>query len=418
MLERFYTYAWVLRRARGGALGSILDDVAAHLHERGHTVRVGQSYLCVGAHFSHWLRLEGIAPTAISEETLARFENQHFSKCRCEVARGERCHVRAALGHVLAVLRARGWAAARPLPLPSAVDRVLAEFEVYLRDTRGVAAGTCENNTRYARSFLEARYGAGDVDLRQLGAEDLIGFILEQSRACAPGTAALMRGALRNFLRFAHLQGLCDGTLAAAVPKVAHWRRANLPRSLSDEQLARLLAAFDRSTATGQRDHAMVSCLASLGLRAGEVAALLLEDLDWRAGTLRVGRGKERRASFLPLPRRVGRAIVAYLRHGRPCTADRHVFVRHQLPVGQPLTSGAVTAAVGQAFVRAQLDVACKGAHVLRHTAATRMVRGGASLKEVADVLRHRSLETTMIYTKVDLSSLADVAMPWPKVRS
>ncbi len=418
MLERFYSYAWVLQRARGGALGAILDDVAAHLHERGHTSRVGQSYLCIAAHFSHWLGLEEIAPTTVSEETLARFESEHLPKCRCEVARGERCHVRAALGHVLAVLRARGWAAARPLPLPSAVDRVLAEFEVYLLDTRGVAPATCENNTRCARRFLEARYGAGDVDLRQLGAKELIDFILEQSRACVPGTAALMRGALRNFLRFAHLQGLCDGTLASAVPKVAHWRRANLPRSLSDEQLARLLGAFDRSTATGKRDHAMVSCLASMALRAGEVAALLLEDLDWRAGTLRIGRGKERRASFLPLPARVGRAIVAYLRHGRPPTADRHVFVRHQLPVGQQLTSGAVTAAVGLAFMRAQLDVACKGAHVLRHTAAARMVRGGASLKEVADVLRHRSLETTMIYTKVDLPALADLALPWPEVRS
>jgi integrase/recombinase XerD len=123
--------------------------------------------------------------------------------------------------------------------VPSAVDRVLAEFEVYLLDTRGLATGTCENNTRYARRFLEARYSAGDVDLRQLGAKELIGFILEQSSACAPETAALMRGALRSFLRFAHLQGLCNGTLAAAVPKVAHWRRANLPRSLSNEQLAR-----------------------------------------------------------------------------------------------------------------------------------------------------------------------------------
>ncbi len=396
----------------------MLDDVAAHLHERGHTLRVGQSYLCVAAHFSHWLGVEGIAPAAVSEETLARFASEHVPHCRCEIARGERGHVRAALGHVLAVLRALGWAVAPQRSLPSAVDRVLAEFAVYLLDTRGVAPATCENNTRYARRFLEARYGAGDVDLRQLGAKDLIGFILEQSRACTPGTAALMRGALRSFLRFAHLQGLRDGALAAAVPKVAHWRRARLPRSLSDEQLARLLAAFDRSTATGQRDHAMVSCLTSMGLRAGDVAALRLDDLDWRAGTVRVGRGKERRASVLPLPTRVGRAMVAYLRHGRPRTADRHVFVRHQLPVGRPLTSGAVTAAVGQAFVRAQLAGTCKGAHVLRHTAATRMVRGGASLKEVADVLRHRSLETTMIYTKVDLPALAEVAMPWPAVRS
>jgi integrase len=157
--------------------------------------------------------------------------------------------------------------------------------------------------------------------------------------------------------------------------------------------------------------------MAGLGLRACEVAALSLDDLDWRVGTLRVSRGKERRASVLPLPARVGRALVGYLRHGRPHTDDRHVFVRHQLPVGQPLGSAAVKTAVRLAFIRARLTVPFKGAHVLRHTAATRMVRAGASLKQVADVLRHRCLETTAIYAKVDLAKLAEVALPWPKVR-
>jgi site-specific recombinase XerD len=198
----------------------------------------------------------------------------------------------------------------------------------------------------------------------------------------------------------------------------AHWRRAPLPRSLSDEHLATLLASFDLHTATGRRDHAMVMCMAGVGLRAGDVAALSLDDLDWRAGTLRLSRGKERRASMLPLTAPVGRALVGYLRHGRPRTPARRVFVRHQLPVGHPLTSQAVSAAVRLAFMRARLDVPSKGAHVLRHTAATRMVRAGTSLKEVADILRHRRLETTMIYAKVDLATLVEVAQPWPAVRS
>jgi site-specific recombinase XerD len=298
------------------------------------------------------------------------------------------------------------------------VDRVLDAFKVYLQDTRGAAAATCQRNAAYARRFLEGRYGAGEVDLRDLGPKELIHFALEQTRECAPGTAGLVRGALRSFLRFAHLHGLCDSPLATAIPKVAHWRRAHLPRVLSDEQLAALLGSFDLTTATGRRDHAMVWCMAGMGLRAGEVAALALDDLDWRAGTLRVGRGKERRASFLPLTVPVGRALVGYLRHGRPRTPERHVFLRHQLPVGQPMTSGAVIAAVRRAFTRTGLEVPSKGAHVLRHTAATRMVRAGTSLKEVADVLRHRSLETTMIYAKVDLAKLAEVVLPWPEVQS
>jgi integrase len=161
----------------------------------------------------------------------------------------------------------------------------------------------------------------------------------------------------------------------------------------------------------------MTLCLAQMGLRAGEVAALSLDDIDWRAGTLQLGRAKERRTSTLPLPACVGRAVVSYLRDGRPRTPRRQVFVRHRAPIGEPITSSAVSAVVRRAFVRARLDVAFRGAHVLRHTAATRMVRAGASLKEVADVLRHRSLDTVMIYTKLDLPALAEVVQPWPEVR-
>jgi len=161
----------------------------------------------------------------------------------------------------------------------------------------------------------------------------------------------------------------------------------------------------------------MTLCLAQMGLRAGEVAALSLDGIDWRAGTLLLARAKERRTSVLPLPAQVGRALVSYLRNGRPPTQARQLFVRHRAPLGEPMTSSGVSAVVRRAFARAQIDVAIRGAHVLRHTAATRMVRAGVSLKEVADLLRHRSLDTVMIYTKLDLPTLAEVAQPWPEVR-
>jgi integrase/recombinase XerD len=418
MLEQFFTYGYVLARLRGGALGGILDDVAAHLGKRGHTPRVGQSYLCAAGHFSHWLDLKRISPNAVGEVTIASFLEGHLPRCKCRVPHGLRCHMRAALDHVLAVLRARGLARPQQRPEQTPVDRMLESFKTYRQNACGVTEATSQGNVLHVRRFLVSLYGTGEVDLRRLEPKELIGFISEQTGKCSPETAGLVRTALRSFLRFAQVAGLCEGRLAAAVPKVAHWRQAHLPRSLSDEQLTALLASFDLTTATGRRDYAMVSCMAGLGLRAGEVAALLLDDVDWRAGTLRVGRGKERRASVLPLPTRVGRALVGYLRHGRPQTDDGHMFVRHQLPWGQALSSGAVSAAVRQAFTRARLTVPFKGAHVLRHTAATRMVRAGASLKQVADVLRHRSLETTAIYAKVDLTTLAEIALPWPKVRS
>jgi integrase/recombinase XerD len=418
MLDRFFADLQVLDYLRRGALGAVVDDVATWLHDRAYSSAVAQSYLSIAAHFSHWLALEGIAPTMLRTDTAVRFREEHLPVCRCSGPRGMRSHVRAALGHVMAALRARAWVVPSPMPRLSPVDNVLRAFDTHLEDTCGASPATRRLYTRYARGLLESRFGAGKVDLRVLGPRELIGFVSEQTRERTPETAKVVRTALRSLLRFAHLAGLCDGTLVAAVPRVARWRRAHLPRTLSDQQLAALLSSFDRSTAIGRRDYAITLCLAQMGLRAGEVATLSLDAIDWRAGTLRLARGKERRASVLPLPAPVGHALVSYLRKGRPPTLGRQVFVRHRAPLGEPITSSSVSAVVRRGFARARIGGAMRGAHVLRHTAATRMVRAGASLKEVADILRHRSLETAMIYTKLDLRTLAEVAQPWPEVRS
>lgn len=418
MLDRVLTAPQALERLRRSALSTVLDDIAADLRQRGYSQAVVQSYLSVAGHFSHWLTLEGIAPIGLSRETVARFREEHLPVCQCVRPRGMRVHVRAALGHVLAALTAQGWVAPPPVPKECPVDELLRAFDHHLEDTCGAAVATRRLYTRYARGLLATRFGAEEVDLRCLGPAEIIGFISGQARERAPATADAVRKAVRSFLRFGRLRGLCDATLAAAVPRVARWRRARLPRALCERQVAALLGSFDCSTAVGRRDYAMTMCLAQMGLRAGEVAALSLDDIDWRAGTLRLARSKERRVSVLPLPVQVGRAVVRYLRNGRPRARGRRVFVRHQAPVGEPITSGSVTAAVRRAFARAGIDVPFRGAHVLRHTAATRMVRAGASLKEVADVLRHRSIETVMIYTKLDLPTLAEVAQPWPEVRS
>lgn len=417
MLDRFFPDSQVRERLRRGALSTALDDVAARLHDRDYCPTVARSYLSIGGHFSHWLALEGIAPIELSPETAMRFRDTHLPVCQCTGPRGMRVHVRAALSHVLAALTTRGWVAASPVATECPVDVVLRAFDTHLEATCGAAPATRRLYTRYARGLLESRFGEGAVDLRGLSAKELIGFISEQARACTPETAKAVRTSLRSFLRFAHLQGLCDGRLPAAVPRVARWRRAHLPRALSDQQLAALLGSFDHWTALGRRDYAMTLCMAQMGLRAGEVATLSLDAVDWRAGTLRLARAKERRTSVLPLPAQVGRALVSYLRNGRPPAQGRQIFVRHWAPVGEPMTSSGVSAVVRRAFARARIGVAIRGAHVLRHTAATRMVRAGVSLKEVADLLRHRSLDTVMIYTKLDLPRLAEVAQPWPEVR-
>jgi site-specific recombinase XerD len=266
------------------------------------------------------------------------------------------------------------------------------------------------------REFLRVRFPAGTIDIEKLTVQDLRQFIAARAARGQMREAQAGASALRAFLRYLVLQGMCADKLVSAVPTVVH-RAARLPRHLTDDQVRKLLAAFDRSQPVGLRDRAIALCLARLGLRVGEVVGLRLSDIDWRNGILRLGNGKSRRTASLPLPREVGQAIAQYIRDARPAGAGRHVFVTHVVPLGRPLSATAASAAIRRAFTRADLDVPSKGPHVLRHTVATRMVREGASLKEVADVLRHRSLDTTTMYARVDLPALRSVAMPWPEVR-
>ena len=200
----------------------------------------------------------------------------------------------------------------------------------------------------------------------------------------------------------------------AAIPTVACWRLASLPSHLTPDETARFLNAFDRRHASGQRGYAMARCLVDLGLRACEVAALQLDDLNWQDGTVRLGAGKSRRADVLPLPVLTGRAIVEYLRQARPPSTSRAVFVRDRAPRDAPITTEIVRYAVRMAFARCGLGARYTGTHVLRRTTAAQMRWAGASLKQIADVLRHRSLDTTTIYTKIDRPQLATVAAPWP----
>ncbi len=288
-------------------------------------------------------------------------------------------------------------------------------FEKHLQRVRGAQFETCRGYTRYARQFLDAVFADHRVDPGAIQPSDVVRFIEARSRRWRPGSVKMVAAALRSFFRFLRVLGVGDARLDDAVPTVARWRLSTLPRFLDDAQLARLHAAVDPSTRRGRRDRAIVLCLASLGLRAAEVAGLHLEDLDWRASTLHVRTRKTRRGDVLPIPGDVGRAIVAYLRDGRPSVQDRHVFVVARS--GSPLCARAVRDVVRAALRRTGMTgLASTGSHVLRHTLATRMIRRGASLKEIADVLGHRCLDTTAIYAKVDLPSLANVGLPWPEV--
>jgi integrase/recombinase XerD len=296
----------------------------------------------------------------------------------------------------------------------SSIDTLIEAFQSHLQARCGLCVTTQAQYLRHAKGFLEAVYKDGCVDLGALSAPVLIKFVTQWARGRQPSSVHCAVTALRSFLRFLQLHGLCDPQLVNAVPTPAYRQATSPPTSLDAEELDAFLVSFDRSTPTGQRGYAIALCMVMLGLRAKEVAGLTLDDVDWRTGTVRVGCTKTHRLNRLPLPKAVGEAIVEYLREGRLLTGSRHIFVRHAKPRGEPLSSESVRAIIRRAFNRSGIETPSVGTHILRRTAATRMVQHGATLKEAADVLGHRSLDIAKLYAKVNLTALAEVALPWP----
>lgn len=293
-------------------------------------------------------------------------------------------------------------------------EKLLHHFGEHLLAIQGLAPRTGSSRLFYAREFLQAQLkaGSGKVTLRALTAQSLLQYILKRSRRDSPERLRSLTCALRSFGRFLQFSGRIDHDFTSALPRIASGGRTSLPDYLRPEQLKDLLGSIDRRTPAGLRNYAILLCLARLGLRAGEVARLTLEHIDWRAGVLRLSAGKGRRERELPLPKEVGQAIAHYLRGRPPRGRSRRLF--GALRDGAPLSSRAVTQVASRALRGAGLQPARPGAHLLRRTLASHLVQKGVSLKAVADLLGHRSLDTTRIYASVNHSMLLAVARPWP----
>ncbi len=298
------------------------------------------------------------------------------------------------------------------------LDSIVEAYKQHQRRVRGLRERTLQGYEQILRPFLRFALGEDPLDPARLRPVDVVQFVTSMRDRFSPRSMKAVRTALRSLFRFLRTEGCCDERLEIAIPAVAHWRMAALPRHLTDEQLSQVLAAFDYRTPCGRRDHAIVLCLAALGLRPCEVADLHLEDIDWRGGTVRLRTRKTRRGALLPLPREAGRAIADYLRKERPPTAERRIFVQHLgHHRGEPLRGHTLTEVAARALHRAGVDAPLAGAYVFRHTVASRLVARGARLKEVADFLGHQCLDTTAIYAKLDLPALREVALPWPEVQ-
>lgn len=391
-----------------GPLAPHAVGFAVELARLGYTRLSRRDQLALVAHFSRWLEGEGLDVADVAEATVEAFLVTRRGA-------GYRAHLKLqSLVPLLTHLRGLGLVAPAVVARPTPVEQVLEGFRGYLLVERGLTPAVARGYVDLVRPFASGRVGELGVDPLRVTAGEVTSFMVAESSRLAPKTLQRLASALRSLLRFWHLEGILTVSLVEAVPKVA-CRAPQLPRGLEPVQVAALLATCDRERVDGLRDYAMLMLMSRLGLRCGEVAALVLEDIDWRAGQITV-RGKGNRCDLLPLPVDVGQAVVEYLRSGRPATAlGRSVFVRVKAP-HRALSGTGVTQAVAAAGRRAGLGTIY--GHRLRHSAATSILAAGGSLAEIGQVLRHRRPLTTSIYAKVDIEALRALARPWPGTAS
>jgi site-specific recombinase XerD len=389
-----------------GPLASHVEGFCAALVRMGYTRRTARDHGYVLVHLSRWLVAQRVEPSELTSSVVERFlsARRHAGYRRWSSVRS--------LRPLLAYLReVAGVPACQEPAVEGPVDRLLDSYRRYLRVERRLAPTTVRSHEDVARRFL-SRHTVGErLDLDGLAATEVTAFVMAQARLRSVGSTKALVSPLRSLLRFLFVAGMTPRDISAAVTGIANPRLAALPKALDAGMVAALLGSCDRVTMVGRRDFAILTVLVRLGLRAGEVAALRLDDIDWRAGELAV-RGKGNRLDRLPLPADVGEAVVDYLRHGRPPSPCRAVFVRAAGPAG-PMTGRSVVMVPRSASRRAGLPVIV-GAHRLRHTAASDMLRHGGSLAEIAQVLRHHSESTTAIYAKLDRAALGLLVRPWP----
>lgn len=387
-----------------GPLAAYADDFWGYLARQGYAPSSSQDQLRLMAHVSGWLDQQGADAAGLTAERIAEF---------LVVRRGS--HVRLVSGRALApllgFLRGLGVAPPEPEPVPcTTADRLADAYRRYLAGERGLMAGTVRLRESVARLFLSGLSEPVEEHLSRLDGAEVAAFVLRECPGRSVSAARTVVSGTRSLLRFLYLEGYLPRRLDAGVPGTAGWSMTALPRAVDPQLAARLVASCDLATAAGRRDRAIVVLLARLGLRGQEVADLELGDIDWRAGEV-VIRGKGHSRDRLPLPADVGEAVAGYLRHARPPSASRRLFLSARAPRA-PLSASAVRSVVRDACRRAGLPRI--GAHRLRHMTGTEMLRAGASLAEVGQVLRQRSALVTSNYARVDRTALRTLARPWP----
>lgn len=406
--EAYLVRSRLYRRLKSGTHGQLVEFYAARLVEDG-LARQG-TWRCLNLvdGLLRWIAGTRWKLTDLDEHTIERYLAHRARKQSIQL--GDR----AALKRLLSVLRQAGTIAPVTLPPVTAQEQTFEEFSNYLRTERGLAPTSIIRHWPVIRRFLHEVCPAGTSDLSEINQDDVTRYVERHARDMSAASGKAMCWSLRGFLRYLQHRGLNPFALAGCVPSVRHWKFTSLPTYLSSAQVQNVLDTCDRTTSLGRRNYAILMMLAKLGLRAGEVATLALDDLNWRSGEMLL-RAKGRQRARMPIPADVGAAVVAYLRDGRPRSSCRRLFLRTPAPNVGFASGCAVTMIAKTALERAGIrGYAHQGAHIFRHSLATELLRSGATLSEIGQLLRHQSHDTTRIYAKVDIEALRTVSLPWP----
>lgn len=409
VIEMYFRRAFTLRRMRAGLLGEHIDGFASALRDAAYSRWTVRGYLRAAAHLSTWIKQDRLGRCTLDEALVGRF-SAHLSGCSC-LGRNTGRYEDAVCGvrHFIDYIVNGQLAPAPPRRAEKPVPAMLVDFENWMRRHRGVTDATLG---AYRSTTIELVQVLGE-EPRHYTAATLRRFLLTRAARHGRSYAINTLSATRMFLRYLAVHGRCSPRLVDAVPAMTGWRKTALPKYLAAADVDRIVEACDATTLVGLRDRAIVLLLARLGLRAGDVAALSFEDIDWTAGKLEVS-GKGRRAARLPLPQDAGDAILAYLAK-RPAASTDRIFLRARPPHGPFGYSSAVSYIVNRAADRAGVELPRTGAHILRHSLATDLLRRGATLDSIGRLLRHRDLQTTVQYAKVDVELLRHIARPWPE---
>jgi site-specific recombinase XerD len=414
MIANFFDSPLRIQELRNNPHGNLLEGFAQHLYQAGYTELTAQYYIRSAEHLIYWAIQKNIPITTLDGR---RFEDfaQHLNQCQCpNYGRSNKNKKGARLffsylqhtGIVITTIKEQ--------PTQVYIPILFTSFCHWMRQQRGTSDRTLN---RYSLDIIELLKNLGE-DPSKFDALNLRNFVLERSKRSGWGAAKTCTKAIRMFLRFLIADGKCAPGLDAAIPALAHWRLSSLPKYLQPDEVERVIASCDLSTQSGSRNRAILLLLARLGLRAGDIVQLRLCDINWKEAWLQVS-GKGRYQTRLPLTQEIGDAIANYLIHKRPQTKTDKLFITAYAPIRALGSHETISSIVSRAMRRAGVSCPSRGAaHVLRHSAASSMLRQGASLQEIAAILRHRSIETTQIYAKVDVNELQQIAQPWPEVKS